>query len=850
MIDRTASNYHIVEKLDKLGRLSLVLIFCCTMLCMPGCGTQSPPPPPPAPTLTSITVSPLNQSIPIGGTQQFNATGTYSDGTVQDVTTSVTWSSSDTSVATISNSAGTNGLATGVAKGSTTIQATQGTPFGKTSFNVTEPLSSIAVTPQNATIASGIPQQFTAIGTYADNSTADITASATWSSSNTSVATISNVAAFNGLASTLAAGSTTIQATLYGIPGSTGLTVGSAVQVGVIVSPQNPVIADAGATQQFNAIAQYSDGTTQDVTSSATWTSTNTGVATVSTPGLVTSLSLPSGQSAGFASIQAVSGTFTGVSILSVTSHTGNGFAGVFTQHNDISRTGQNVNETALTTAVVSSTSTFGKLFSQAVDGQLYAQPLYVPNVSISGVVHNVIYVATEGDSVYAFDADSNTGANANPLWHASLIDTAHGAAAGATTVSSGNGASTDVNCGNIISQIGITATPVIDPSTNTMYVAAESKENGSFFQRLHALDITTGAEKSPGPTVVTGTFPGTADGTTTVTFNPLMHLSRPGLLLLNGTVDIAYASNCDNTPYHGWLFAYDAGTFNQTGVYVTTPNGGLGGFWMSGDGIAADSNGNIYIPSGNGDFDTTDVPAVELGDSILKLNLRGSLLTLVDYFTPYDQDKLDTGDVDVGSGGLVLLPDQPGANTHLLVQAGKEGTVYLIDRDQLTANNEHYCANCTSNPQIVQELTQVIGGGMWSMPAYWNNNLYFWGSGDSLTAFGLSSGLLTTLPTSSSTLSLTYPGSVPSVSADGTTNGIVWAIDATNFSSSQPVTGQAVLHAFDATNLNNELYNSKMAANSRDQAGIGVKFSVPTIANGKVYIGTQTELDVYGPLP
>ena len=805
---------------------------------------------PGAPTLTSITVSPLNQSIPIGGTQQFNATGTYSDGTVQDVTTSVTWSSSDTSVATISNSAGTNGLATGVAKGSTTIQATQGTPFGKTSFNVTEPLSSIAVTPQNATIASGIPQQFTAIGTYADNSTADITASATWSSSNTSVATISNVAAFNGLASTLAAGSTTIQATLYGIPGSTGLTVGSAVQVGVIVSPQNPVIANAGATQQFNAIAQYSDGTTQDVTSSATWTSTNTGVA---------HRQHARTRHESLASFR---------SICRIRFHSGclGYLHGGFHSQRDVSyrqwfrrRLHSAQRHFAHRTERQRNCSHHGrsqqyvhvrKVILQAVDGQLYAQPLYVPNVSISGVVHNVIYVATEGDSVYAFDAGSNTGANANPLWHASLIDTAHGAAAGATTVSSGNGASTDVNCGNIISQIGITATPVIDPSTNTMYVAAESKENGSFFQRLHALDITTGAEKSPGPTVVTGTFPGTADGTTTVTFNPLMHLSRPGLLLLNGTVDIAYASNCDNTPYHGWLFAYDAGTFNQTGVYVTTPNGGLGGFWMSGDGIAADSNGNIYIPSGNGDFDTTDVPAVELGDSILKLNLRGSLLTLVDYFTPYDQDKLDTGDVDVGSGGLVLLPDQPGANTHLLVQAGKEGTVYLIDRDQLTANNEHYCANCTSNPQIVQELTQVIGGGMWSMPAYWNNNLYFWGSGDSLTAFGLSSGLLTTLPTSSSTLSLTYPGSVPSVSADGTTNGIVWAIDATNFSSSQPVTGQAVLHAFDATNLNNELYNSKMAANSRDQAGIGVKFSVPTIANGKVYIGTQTELDVYGPLP
>ena len=224
------------------------------------------------------------------------------------------------------------------------------------------------------------------------------------------------------------------------------------------------------------------------------------------------------------------------------------------------------------------------------MDGQLFAQPLYVPNVSIAGGTHNVIYLATENDSVYAYDADSNTGAFANPYWKVSLIDTAHGAAAGATAVGASGATTVDVSCGNISKQIGITATPTIDPSTNTMYVATESKENGAFFQRLHAIDITTGAERpSASPVVITATVPGTADGSTTVTFDPLMHLSRPGLLLMNGSVYIAYSSNCDNTPYHGWVFSYNAATFAQTGVYITTPNGGLGGIWMSGDGIAGD---------------------------------------------------------------------------------------------------------------------------------------------------------------------------------------------------------------------------------------------------------------------
>jgi len=362
------------------------------------------------------------------------------------------------------------------------------------------------------------------------------------------------------------------------------------------------------------------------------------------------------------------------------------------------------------------------------------------------------------------------------------------------------------------------------------MYVESKTKESGNFFHRLHALDITSGSEKVSPPATIT-----------TSGFNSLMQTNRPGLLLLNGVVYVAYASDCDNTPYHGWMFAYNATTLAQLAVFNESPNGREGGFWMAGSGIAADSSGNIFIASGNGDFDTSHTPAQDLGDSILKLSLAGTSFSLLDYFTPADQASLDGGDVDLGSGGVLLLPDQGGANPHELVQAGKEGTIYVINRDQMTTGNQHYCNGCASDTQIVQELPSEVGG-MWSMPAYFNGNVYFWGSGDVLTQFPISSGQLASNPASSGGLTLGNYAPTPSISAHGTSNGIVWAIDSTNFGGPGP----AVLHAYDATNVGTELYSS--ANLLADQAGNGVKFTVPTIANGKVYIGTQTELDVYGP--
>jgi hypothetical protein len=704
----------------------------------------------------------------------------------------------------------------------------------------TPTLSSIAVMPASPSIQNGGTQQFTATGTYSDASTQNITTTVMWTSASTNVATISNAAGSNGLATSAGTGSSTIQAMLGSVSGSTTLTVtaSTATLMVLVVSPQNPVISDASSAQAFTATGHYSDGTTQDLTDSATWTSSNVSVATVNSSGSATSQTLGAGQTAGYTSIKAIVGTTTGVSILSVTNHSSDasGFAGVFTQHNDISRTGQNLSETVLTPAIVKSSTTFGKKFSHTIDGYAYAQPLYAPNVAIGGGTHNAIFVATENDSVYAFDADGNTGSNANPLWHVNLIDTAHGAAAGATPVTN-----SQVGCGDLVPKIGITSTPVIDPSTGTMYVETKSNEGGSYVHRLHALDITTGNEKFSGPTLISATV--NVDGGT-VTFDGLHHLNRPALLWLNGVIYIAYASHCDNTPYHGWIFAYDASTLSQKAVFLTTPeatsNGGLAGFWMSGAGVAADSNANIFITTGNGDFDTTNIPAKLLGDSVLKLFFNGVSISLADYFTPYDQGSLDGGDTDLGSGGVLLLPDQSGNTVHELVQVGKSGTIYVLDRDQFTAADLHYCKTCTTtNTQIAQEVHGAVGG-LWSMPAYWNNSVYFVGAGDSLKSFALINGTFPSSASFNTGAGIGYPGATPSVSSNGNSNGIVWVIDSSG--------GAAVLHAYDPANGLASLYSSSNQAG--DAAGAGVKFSVPTIANGKVFVGTQTEVDVYGSLP
>ena len=500
----------------------------------------------------------------------------------------------------------------------------------------------------------------------------------------------------------------------------------------------------------------------------------------------------------------------------------------VLTYHNDNARTGQNLNETTLTLANVN-THTFGLLFSCAVDGQIYAQPLYVGGVAITNRgTHNVVFVVTEHDSVFAFDADNNSGSNAAPLWHVSFTNPA----AGVTTVPSA-----DVDSATISPEIGITSTPVIDPTNMTLYVEAKTKEVSrkatNYVHRLHALDLRSGAEKFGGPVVIHPVVAGRGignDGAGKVPFSDRWQLNRPALLLANGVVYVAFASHGDNGPYHGWVLGFNAQTLKPQGVFNSTPNGQLGGVWEGGDGPATDAEGNIYISTGNGTFD--GLTNRDFGDSYVKLTPSGTNLDLTDYFTPFNQESLALGDWDVGSAGLVVLPDAAGsaANPHLLVGASKNGTIFLVDRDNLGG------FNFMNDNQIVQSLLKAIGY-CFDTPAYFNNTLYFICWLDTPKAFSMSSGLLGTAPSSVSSIVFPSPGATPSISANGTSNGIVWALQ---------YDSPAVLYAFNATNVALELYDSQQAG-WRDALGAGVKFAVPTVANGKVYADTAASLSVFG---
>jgi hypothetical protein len=506
----------------------------------------------------------------------------------------------------------------------------------------------------------------------------------------------------------------------------------------------------------------------------------------------------------------------------------------VLTYHNNKQRTGGNTLETTLTPSNVNATQ-FGKLFSQAVDGFMYAQPLYVPNVNIAGLgTHNVVYVATMNDSVYAFDADSKAGANAYPLWHVSFINPA----GGITPLPDG-----DIQCTDPIStKIGIMGTPVIDGVSGTLYVVVRTKESGQYFQRLHALDITSGAERFGGPVVIQGSVKGTGIGSKngTITFNPKIQNQRAALLLQSGLVYIGWGSHCDTGPYHGWLMAYDAKLLVQRAVWVTTRNGEEGAIWESGSGPAADAT-YTYVAIANGTFDA-NTGGVDYGQSIVKLNpVSNGVLSVSDYFTPYDGPNLNVGDHDIGSGGALLLPDQTlGPYVHLLVQGDKSGNIYLVNRDKMG----HF--NPQDNSLIVQYLPGAVTG-MWNSPTWWNDRVYFGGGGDYLKSFSFNTktAQLSTIPTSETANKFGYPGTTASVSSNLSSNAILWALDNSSFK----LTTGAVLYAYDATNLGTVLYSSNQYP-LRDNPGPAVKFTVPVIANGKVYVGTRTRLSVYGLLP
>ena len=542
-------------------------------------------------------------------------------------------------------------------------------------------------------------------------------------------------------------------------------------------------------------------------------------------------------------------GTHTVTATTSDQSQTGNAtvyvtnYAGTFTYHNDNGRTGANTNELALTPADVN-VSSFGKLFSYPLDGRTFAAPLYAANVNIPGQgYHNVVYVATEHDSVYAFDAN---GLSSTPLWHDSFINPAAGVTPIPPAVTGENE--------DIPNEIGITGTPVIDPATNTLYVVAATAETSggstTYVNRLHALDPATGAEKNGGPVQITASVPGTGDGSQNgvITFNNITENQRPALLLANGELYIGFANHGNNPPYHGWLFAYNPATLHRDWVFVTTPNAHSGGIWMGGDGIAADSSGSLFFSTGNGTYDGPSGGG-DYGDTLLKLNPDG---TIADYFTPYNYAALESGDIDLASGGIVLLPDQPGSHTHEVIVGGKGGTLYVVDRDtgkmgKVRSGNDN---------QIVQSLINIFptGGsyntGNYSAPVYYNGAVYYAPVKGPVMAFTLTNGLLSTSPTSQSsqifdgkTSTFSARGGEMAVSASGNTNGILWALQSNG--DSLPGT----LHAYNPSNLAQEYWSSDQAG-TRDQLDPWLKFTIPLVANGRVYVVSAGKLTAFGLLP
>jgi outer membrane protein assembly factor BamB len=499
----------------------------------------------------------------------------------------------------------------------------------------------------------------------------------------------------------------------------------------------------------------------------------------------------------------------------------------VTTYHNDTARSGQNLTETTLTTSNVNS-SRFGKLFVISVDGKVDAQPLYLTQLTMPNQgTHNVLYVATEHGSVYGFDADSGT-----LLWQVSIL------AAGETT-------SDDHGCGQITPEIGVTSTPVIDPKAGpngTIYVVAMSKDgSGNYHQRLHALDVTNGAEEFGGPHNIQASFPGTGDNSSggNVVFDPAQYAERAGLLLLNGVVYTGWTSHCDARPYTGWIMGFDESTLAQVSVLNLTPNGNEGSVWMSGAGLAADTSGNIFLLDANGTFDSAlDANGFpnqgDFGNAFLRISTSNQKLAVADYFEMFNQGAENGSDEDLGSGGALLLPDLTdgsGQTRHLAVGAGKDSNIYVVDRDAMGKFNP-------SKNNIYQEIQSALSGSVFSMPAYFNNAVYYGAVGDNIKAFAISNAQLAGAPASQTGNAFGYPGATPSISANGTNNAILWAAENA---------GSAVLHAYDATNLSRELYNSNQASGGRDRFGAGNKFITPMITNGKVYVGTTNGVGVFG---
>ena len=994
-----------------------------------------------AATLQSIAVTPSNPSISPSKTQQFTATGTYSDGSTKNITTTVTWASSNNAVATIGTS---TGLATGMTAGTSQITATLGSvvsPGGALTVTAAT-LQSIAVTPSNPSISPSKTQQFTATGTYSDGSTKNITTTVTWASSNNAVATIGTS---TGLATGITAGTSQITATLGSVvsPNDT-LTVTAATLQSIAVTPSNPSISPS-KTQQFTATGTYSDGSTKNITTTVTWASSNNAVATIGT-----STGLATGVTAGTSQITAtLGGVVSPNDALTVTATTGNfyttnfpltenpisesgkwingGVAGwlnvrttpghvfgsgmssgcpdnsascndptavlsgtwganqtvqgtvyvnpslgtscchevelrlrttitanritgyeincsvsangylqlvrwdgalgnwrqlneastscvngdvlsatangstitvykngvqqfvqtdatysggspgvgffdnidanlsnfgfssftasdttssviaatvraaseispgitnasraavdVVTYHNDVMRTGLNSRETVLTPSNVNSAN-FGKVGEFAVDSRIDGQILYLSQLNVPGKgTKNVLYFATEKDTVYAVDADSINGSSATILWKTPAL----GAGETAVPLSS-------LPCGNIDPN-GITATPVIDRARNAIYVVTMSTDNkGNYFHRLHALDLTTGKELFGGPTTVDATYPGTGGNSSagTVAFLPQVQSERAALLETGNKIYTVWSGHSgDCGPYSAWVMAFDAGTLAQTSVTDLIPNAFGAGIWLGGSGPASDASGDVYFSTGKTFGNNTPGSNNDYGNTFVRLS-GSNLLSPVDYFAPSNALANDNTDKDFSSSGPLLLPDLVDSTNiirHLAVVAGEDGVIYVVDRDKMGQYN-------ASKNNVYQQLPGD-GHANFSSPVYFNNTIFIGPSGLSLRAYPVSQALLATSPSTQSAHIFGNNGTVPSVSSDANQNGIVWALDY------EP----GILFAYDATDLTKELYNSTEAGNRDHFSAVAGQFITPLVVDGKVYFGTGTTVAAFGVL-
>jgi hypothetical protein len=777
---------------------------------------------PPPPSITSLTpnTGAVGTAVTISGTNFGAAQGSSTVTFNRVAATATSWSATSIAV-TVPSGATTGNVVVTVAG-----QASNGV-----SFTAIVPAPSItSLTPNTGAVGTAV----------------------TISGANFGAAQGSNTVTFNGVTAT----ATSWSATSIAVTVPSGATTGNVVvtsggqasngvtftvtQISVSVTP---VRGGATITQQIQLTATV----TNDVGGAGVSWSVSSG-GTVS--GQTTNTANFSAATVGSYTVTATSkadNTKSASATFAVTN-----LAGVFTYHNDLARDGSNTSEYALTLSNVNS-ATFGKLFSCTADGAIYAQPLWVANLMINGAQHNVVFVATQHESLYAFDADASP---CGQLWHINLIDSAHGGTPGETSVPSGvPGYLVGGIYGDITPEVGVTGTPVIDPSTNTLYVVSKSviASGPTFFQRLHAIDLATGNEKFSGPVTISATYPGTGDGSTTDTFNPRQQNQRCGLALANGIVYIAWGSHEDVFPYYGWVVGYNASTLSQASVLNVTPNVFYGGIWMGGGAPAVDSSGNLYLITGNGTFDVTSAtaPNNDYGDSFLQLS---SGLKITSYFTPTDYLS-DENDQDFGAGGSAVVLNLPsGTLKHLVIGGGKDAALYLLNGDSMGG---------LGDASARQRFT--LGSSIFATGAFWNNHFYIAAAGVSLVSYSFDSttNLFITPASSQSAAKFGFPGATPSVSANGNANGIVWALESSQYCTTQsPGCGPAVLHAYDGTNLATELWNSSQGTGNA--AGNAVKFTVPTVANGKVYVGTRGnntggvtssttvpgELDVYGLLP